>query len=192
MKPVARDELLDLAAYESIREHFRARVIAEKRHRYVALGERMTLLFENHDTVLFQIQEMLRTERISQEPAIAHEIATYNELIPGDGELSATIFIEYPEAREREQMMVRLAGIEDKFYLSVDGKRAVLVPDSRGTETTRTMAVHYVKFQLGELATKALSRAEVEVLVGVEHPEYRAQTRLSRETLDSLRRDLAG
>jgi hypothetical protein len=190
MKPVARDELLELGAYESIREQFRARVIAEKRARYVALGERMTLLFENHDTVLFQIQEMLRTERITQEPAIAHEIATYNELIPGDGELSATIFIEYPDAREREQMMVRLAGVEDKFYLSVGGERAVLVPDSRGTDPTRTMAVHYVKFRLGEPASDALARGDTDVRVGVDHAAYRAEAVLSRETLASLRRDL--
>jgi hypothetical protein len=186
MKPVSRDELLDLGAYESIREQFRARVIAEKRHRYVALGENMTLLFENHDTVLFQIQEMLRTERITQESAIAHEIATYNELIPGERELSATIFIEYPDAKQREQMMVRLVGIEDKFFLGLVG----IVPDARGTDPTRTMAVHYVKFVLSERAFEALRGGVQDVTAGVDHPEYRAETKLSRETVASLTRDL--
>ena len=190
MKPVSRDELLELGAYEAIREHFRARVIAEKRARYVSIGDNVTLLFENHDTALFQIQEMLRTERITQETAIAHEIATYNELVPGPGELSATIFIEYPEAAERERMMVRLAGVEDKFYLVAGGERARLLPDTRGTDSTRTMAVHYVKFVLGERGQAAILQGKSPVLVGIDHPSYRAETELSAATLSSLRNDL--
>ncbi|HEV8245791.1 MAG TPA: DUF3501 family protein, partial [Polyangiaceae bacterium] len=97
MKPVLRSELLDLGAYESVRDPFRARVLEMKRQRYVPLGLNMTVLFENHDTVLLQVQEMLRTERISSEKAILHELETYNELVPGEAELSATVFIEYPE-----------------------------------------------------------------------------------------------
>jgi len=190
MKPVARDELLELGAYEQVRERFRARILAEKRPRYVPLGSNMTVLFENHDTVLFQIQEMLRTERITREPAILHELATYNELVPGPGELSATVFIEYPDAAERERMMVRLAGIEDKFFFAIDGVRAKLVPDQRGTDPTRTMAVHYVKFVIGAQGETALSRADAKVLLGVEHPEYGHQTALSTQTLASLRADL--
>ena len=89
MKAVDRSELLELGAYEQIREPFRARILALKRPRYVALGPNMTALFENHDTALFQIQEMLRTERITAEKAIQHELETYNELVPGDAELSA-------------------------------------------------------------------------------------------------------
>jgi hypothetical protein len=191
MKPVSRDEVLDIGAYETIREHFRARVIADKRARYVAIGSNMTALFENHDTVLFQIQEMLRTERITQETAIAHEIATYNELVPGPNELSATIFIEYPDAAERERMMVRLAGVDDKFYLIAGGERARLVPDTRGTDSTRTIAVHYVKFVLGERAQEAIQRAKAPVLLGVDHPAYSAETALSNATLSSLQNDLA-
>ncbi len=190
MKPVARDELLELGAYEQVRERFRARILAEKRSRYVPLGSNMTLLFENHDTVLFQIQEMLRTERITQEGAIAHEIATYNELVPGPGELSATVFIEYPNAADRERMMVQLVGVEDKFFLSIDGVRARLVPDTRGTDPSRTMAVHYVKFVIGEAGERALSRSDASVAVGVEHPDYRAEVALTNETLASLRADL--
>src|SRR5687768_5717130 len=150
MKPVQRAELLDLGAYEQVRPHFMARVIEQKRARYVSLGSNMTVLFENHDTVLLQIQEMLRTERITAEKAIAHELETYNELVPGDGELSATIFIEYPERDERERMLVELAGIDDKFYVELGGERSGLVPDRRGTDPGRTLAVHYVKFRLSQ------------------------------------------
>src|SRR5438477_13111247 len=94
MKPVERSEILGLAEYETIRDRFRARVIEEKRIRRVQLGAKATAVFENHDTVLMQVQEMLRTERITKESSIAHEIATYNELVPKDNELSATVMIE--------------------------------------------------------------------------------------------------
>ena len=101
MKKVERAELLGFAEYEPLREHFRQRVIASKRVRRVELGRHMSLVFENHDTVLLQIQEMLRTERISDERAIAHEIDTYNELIPPPGGLCATMFIEYDDPAQR-------------------------------------------------------------------------------------------
>lgn len=191
MKLVDRSELLDLGAYEGVRERFRARVIAEKRVRYVPLGDRMTVLFENHDSVLFQIQEMLRTERITQEKAIAHELETYNELVPGEGELSATVFIEYPNREERERMLSRLAGLEDKFYLVAGGERAELVPDHRGTDPSLTMAVHYIKFRLTSVGDRVIRSGAGPVLLGVEHPEYRAETALSPETLRSLRDDAA-
>ena len=109
MKPVARDELLDLGAYERIRDSFLRSVLERKRVRYVKLGPNMTALFENRDTVLFQVQEMLRTERITQEKAIAHELETYNALVPGDRELSVTLFVEYQDRDERERMLVALA-----------------------------------------------------------------------------------
>lgn len=191
MKPVERSELLELGAYEQIREHFRARVLAVKGPRRVALGPNMTVLFENHDSVLFQIQEMLRTERITSEKAILHELETYNELVPGDAELSATIFIEYPDRDERERMLTALAGVEDDFYLVAGGERSRVVPDERGTDPSRTMAVQYVKFPLGPAALAAVRSAKGPVLVGVAHPAYTAEVELGRETLASLSEDVA-
>ncbi|HEX6277349.1 MAG TPA: DUF3501 family protein [Polyangiaceae bacterium] len=191
MKPVERSELLDLGAYEGIREHFRARIRAEKEHRRVALGPNMTVLFENHDSVLFQVQEMLRTERITSERAIAHELATYNELIPGNAELSATVFIEYPERDERERMLVALAGVEDDFYVVAGGERCAVVPDQRGTDPSRTMAVQYVKFPLGPAALEAIRTARGPVLLGVAHAAYTAETELGARTLESLSEDVA-
>jgi hypothetical protein len=191
VKRVERSELLDLGAYEQIREHFRARLHAAKVPRRVALGPNMTVLFENHDSVLFQVQEMLRTERITSEKAIQHELDTYNELIPGDGELSATVFIEYPERDERERMLVALAGVEDDFYLVAGGERSVVTPDRRGTDPSRTMAVQYVKFPLGPAALAAVRRAERPVLIGVLHPAYTAEVELGPETLASLAEDVS-
>src|SRR5450432_3314744 len=106
MKTVERSELLGLADYETIRPQFRARVIEEKKQRRIAIGPRATALFENHDTVLLQIQEMLRTERITREASIQHEIDTYNEFIPGAGEVSCTIMIEIDDKTERDTFLV--------------------------------------------------------------------------------------
>jgi hypothetical protein len=191
MTPVSRGELLGLAEYEQIREPFRRRIMELKRARRVALGPNMTVLFENHDTALYQIQEMLRTERITAEKATLHELETYNELVPGTRELSATIFIEYPEREQRERMLVELAGVETAFYVRVAGERLPVVGDARGTDTSRTMAVQYVKFPLSESAEEALRAGGVELSLGVEHPAYRAEVVLSPETARSLRDDLA-
>lgn len=191
MKPVSRSEVLDLGAYEQIRDRFRARVIEEKRRRRVRLGPNMTVLFENHDTALFQIQEMLRTERISAERAVLHEIETYNELVPGDAELSATIFVEYDERGEREAMLARLAGLEDKFYVVVEGQRFAVVPDRRNDRRDRTTAVHYVKFPLSAAAVQAI-REQKPVRIGVDHPAYRGEVELATEALAALGDDLTG
>ena len=191
MKPVERSELLDLGAYEQIRDQFRKRVIEEKRRRRVALGDNMTVIFENHDTVLLQIQEMLRTERITQEKGILHELETYNALVPGDSEVSATVFIEYTDKAERDRMLVKLAGVEDTLYLKAAGERAKPVSEMRGDRTDRTTAVHYVKFELGQAARAAIAGKQGPVKLGVEHPEYRAEVELSAETIESLADDLA-
>jgi hypothetical protein len=191
MKPIARDELLELGAYEKIRESFLRSVIERKRSRYVKLGSNMTALFENRDTVLLQIQEMLRTERITQEAAIAHELETYNALVPGDRELSLTLFIEYQDRDERERMLQALAGLEDKFRLRVGSELLPVVPDQRGTDRERTMAVHYIKFPMTESAHAAFLAGNVPVSLEVEHPAYSAAAELPAATLKSLRDDFA-
>jgi hypothetical protein len=190
VKRVDKSEILDLGAYEQIRDRFRARIIAEKQSRRVALGDHMSVLFENHDTVLFQIQEMLRTERINAEPAVLHEIETYNELVPGDNELSATIFVEYDDRAEREKMLVALAGVDDKFYVIAGGERSAVTPDRRNTEPGRTIAVHYVKFSLTFAQVQAIVRLEP-VQIGVDHPAYRAEVTLPASVTKSLAADLS-
>jgi hypothetical protein len=191
MKPVERKEILDLAEYELVRGPFRNRIIELKRRRRVPLGPNMSVLFENRDTVLFQIQEMLRTERITREDAILHEVETYNELVPGADELSATVFLEYPESSERDRALVALAGLEDKFYVTVAGVRASARNETRGTRTDRTTAVHYMKFPLPQDAAEAVRRgASAAVAVGVSHPAYSAETVLGADVLAELREDL--
>jgi hypothetical protein len=191
MKPITRDELLDLSAYEKIRDAFLRSIIERKKARYVKLGANMTALFENRDTVLLQIQEMLRTERITQEAAIAHELETYNALVPGERELSLTLFIEYQDRDERERMLAALAGLEDKFRLRVGAELVPVIPDARGTDRERTMAVHYIKFPLTQAAFAAFMSGSAPVSLEVEHPAYSAVAELPALTLLSLREDFA-
>jgi hypothetical protein len=189
MKPVDRSEILELGKYEEIRDHFRRRIIEGKRVRRIALGEHMTVLFENHDTALFQIQEMLRTERITQEAAILHELETYNELVPGERELSATVFVEYADRDERDRMLVELAGVEGRFYVDAGGERAWAHELMRGDRRDRTTAVHYLKFPLNDTALASIRGKRLPVKLGVDHAAYRAESELSGETLAALAAD---
>ncbi len=190
MKRVERSEILDLASYEQIREHFRRRIIGLKTLRRVALGANMMVLFENRDTVLCQVQEMLRTERITREDAVLHELETYNELVPATNELSATIFVEYPDPDERERMLAALAGVEDKFFIEVAGERNAVRNESRGILPGRTTAVHYAKFPLSPESAVAARTGKARIVIGVEHPAYRARADISPGTLAELALDL--
>lgn len=199
MKPIERGEVLGLADYESIREPFRQRVIAEKKARRVALGPQASCLFENRDTALMQIQEMLRTERITREAAILHEIETYNQLVPGDHELSATVLIEIDEKADRETFLYEAKGLDRSFALLVDGTRCQGKHDEAREAPDRTTAVHYLKFPLEPAAEAALravlgktrKAADVTVEVVVEHPRYSAKTTLPPSLVQQLAEDLA-
>jgi hypothetical protein len=199
VKPIERGEVLGLAEYEAIRDRFRARVVAEKRLRRIALGTKASALFENRDTVLLQIQEMLRTERITRPAAVDHEIETYNENLPGEGELSCTVMIEIADREEREAFLRDAVGFERHVWLVAGDRRihARLIPHG-GDLQDRTTAVHYFKFALPPEAATALRSAGEgrsawpAVRLEVDHPAYAAQAVLPRETLAQLADDLAG
>jgi hypothetical protein len=193
MKPVERNEILGLADYETIRDRFRARVIEEKRLRRVALGPSATAVFENRDTVLMQVQEMLRTERITREAAILHEIATYNELLPGPSELSATVMIEIADTDARDRFLVEARGFERAVALVVDGERQSAKWDPARELPERTSAVHYLKFPLSERAAAHLRARtkEASVALVVDHAAYQARVVLSPAAAASLAEDLA-
>jgi hypothetical protein len=191
MKPVQRNEILPLGDYEGIRPHFRARVIEEKKARRFALGPHMSGLFENHDTALLQIQEMLRTERITSEPGILHEIETYNELVPGPGEVSVTCFVEISDRTLREETLERLAGLENCFSIEVDGQ-AFPFTNTREEDAQphRTTAVHYLKAKLSGEALSKIAARSARVAVVVRHPAYEARADLPPPTLSALAADL--
>ncbi len=191
MLKVTRSEILSIAEYELIRPHFRARVIAEKVPRRVIVGDYISVLFENHDSVLLQIQEMLRTERITSESAIAHEIETYNDLIAGPDQLSFTLFVEIPDRETRERMLTELAGLETAVAIEVDGERFAATQDLPEAHLpTRTTAVHYFKVQLSAAAAQRLRERRVEVALRVDHPRLVLRHALNAATQAALAADL--
>lgn len=193
MRPVERSEILDLPSYEAARETLRASVIAAKQARRIALGSNMTLLFENRDTVRYQVQEMLRVERITGEREISHELATYNELVPREGELSATLLLEYPDVVERDRRLRELVGLDEKGLALHVGRHAIAATfDSRQFGAERISSVHYVKFVMGADVKAAF---ELEGLAGnvrfvVDHPAYQAVAVLRPAQVSALVADL--
>jgi hypothetical protein len=195
MKLIQRDEILDLGGYEAVREHFRARVIEEKKRRRLQLGPNATALFENRDTVLLQIQEMLRTERITRPAAIHHEIETYNDFIPAPGELSCTVMIEIADPAERDAFLVAALGFEKHVWLTTGGERVRAHSKQRGDETAdRTTAVHYLKFTLpGEVADELNRNPNgigLDLALEVTLPLYSVRAPLTRQMLAELSADL--
>ncbi|HTO54143.1 MAG TPA: DUF3501 family protein [Myxococcota bacterium] len=190
MKGVAREQLLDLTAYERIRPEFLERTIALKRPRRISVGDRLTFIFENRDTVLFQIQEMLRAERQVKEEKIQDEIAVYNELVPGADELSATLMIEIPEQKQIRSELDRLIGIDEHVILDVGGEAVRATFDPKQFESDRISAVQYVRFPLGSALARKFREPELPVALRVEHPNYRHSTPLTGESRRSLLADL--
>ena len=195
MTDLTVDDILDLRAYERVRDDFRARVIERKRDRRVALGPVVTVLFESVDTVRFQVQEMARVERISTDEGIAGELEVYNRLLPRPGELSATLFIELTSEDELRHWLPRLVGIERAVAVELEGgDRVRSVPEAaHGAALTRaevTPAVHYLRlaFRPDQVTRFA---AGPSALV-VDHPDYPARGELTASTRAALLGDLEG
>src|SRR5690242_10339162 len=169
---------MSLEAYARERNAFRARVMEHKKRRTVHLGEHLTLLFEDELTIRYQVQEMLRIERIFEEDGIRHELEAYNPLVPDGGNWKATMLIEYPDAEERKRMLGRLKGIEDRVWVQVQGGERVFAladEDLERENDEKTSSVHFLRFELDAAMRERLRRGGG-ISVGVDHPEYRAST----------------
>jgi hypothetical protein len=188
-------DVLDLRAYERVREEYRAAVIARKRDRRVALGPVMTLVFESVDTVRFQVQEMARAEKIISDEAMQVELDIYNRLLPAPGELSATVFIELTSDGALREWLPRLVGIERQLGVDIAGHVVASVPEADHaaalTRETVTPAVHYVRFDCTESLVAAFADAEEVALVAT-HPAYEARTELPPGVRRELLGDLLG
>ena len=191
MPRIARSSLLTLEAYSRERARIRASVISHKKNRTVRLGEYITLIFEDELTVRYQIQEMLRIERIFEEEGIQGELNAYNPLIPDGKNLKATMLLEYPDPSERKRALGRLIGVEDKVWICVDGftrVRAIADEDLDRENEKKTSSVHFLRFELtDEMILGAREGSAVDA--GIEHANYSASVRLSNATRDSLVRD---
>jgi hypothetical protein len=183
MKPVQRNEIVDYLTYEEGRDAFRARVMAAKAPRRVHIGAYLTLLFENRLTVQYQVQEMMRAEKIVREKDIQHELDTYNELLGGAGELGCTLLVEIEDAAERAQKLSAWLGLPERIYLLLeDGSRAWARVDDRQNDIGKISSVQFLKFATGP---------SVPVAAGVEHPELQAESNMSDEQRQALAEDLA-
>jgi len=191
MKPLTRKDLLPLEVYAAEREAFRARLIAHKQARSVALGPNLTLLFEDRLTVQYQVQEMLRIERIFEAAPIEEELAAYNPLIPDGHNLKATLLIEFPDAEERRVALVRLREVEHALALEVDGQRVVAIADEDldRSDAEKTSAVHFLRFELDPAARTAL-KGGARLAFRCDHPEYRHAAEVPETTRRALVADL--
>jgi hypothetical protein len=193
MKPVTMEDILPLEAYEKEREERRRRIIQLKARRRVSLGDRISLVFENRETVIHQIHEMLRAERITDPEAIQHEIDTYNTLLPPPGGLSATLFIELEDLERIREELEKFLGLDrgEHLWMELGGKRRVYARFEEGhSQEDRISSVHYVQFPLEEEDRRLLADPSVEVALVVEHPALSARSPLTQETREELLRDL--
>jgi hypothetical protein len=200
-RPLVIDDIEDLRTYERGRDEFRRSIIELKKRRRVTLGPFMTLVFENRETVRFQIQEMARVERMATDEQVQGELDVYNALLPSAGELSATMFIELTDEASLREWLPKLVGVERslelRFAAGTDGTagEADVAPglpeathEEALTRPTMTASVHYIRFAV--TAAQAARLAPGPVVLAVTHPEYRHQTTLSDETRAELSADM--
>ena len=190
---IERDSLLSLEAYAKQRPQFRAKVMEHKKRRTVHLGAHLTLQFEDELTIRYQVQEMLRIERIFEEDGIQHELDAYNPLVPDGANWKATMLIEYPDPDERRRMLAALKGIERGIWVQVDGHERVSPvadEDLERENAEKTSSVHFLRYELDAAMREALRRGAA-VKVGVDHPHYRAVVDLTPEQRGALVNDLA-
>jgi hypothetical protein len=196
VRPLAPEEIVEREPYEAARGEYRSRVIALKRGRRVGVGDRVTLVFENRETLRFQVQEMLRVERIDDPEAIQAELDVYNELMPSQGELSATLFIEITESSRIQPELEKLLGLDAHVALVLDeGPRETALYaqfDPRQRESERISAVQYLRFHLTPEASARLRDPEVRARLRIDHPNYRHEAEISGPLRAQLVSDLTG
>jgi hypothetical protein len=177
MQKLSRASLMTLEAYAKARKEFRAKVIAHKKKRTVHLGGNLTLIFEDELTMRYQVQEMLRIEKIFEEQGIQDEIDAYNPMIPDGRNFKATMLIEYEDEGERRAALAKLKGIEDKTWIRVEGSSrvyAIADEDLERENEEKTSSVHFLRFELTREMAESLKYG-VGLAIGVDHPQYTAQ-----------------
>lgn len=193
MPAIKRETLWTLERYAKERPQFRARVMEHKKHRTVRLGEHLTLIFEDELTVRYQIQEMLRTERLFEEEAICAELDAYNPLVPDGSNWKATMMIEYADSGERQGMLAKLIGVEDRVWVqpqSCSRVYAIADEDLARENEEKTSSVHFLRFEFAPAMRETILRG-AQISIGVDHPAYSASIdSLDAPLADSLRQDL--
>jgi Protein of unknown function (DUF3501) len=189
MNKVVLDDILGFKAYETVRQQFREEIIEKKKLRRISVGDKVSIVFENRDTVIFQIQEMLRAERIADLDKIREEIAVYNELVPNASELSATLFLEIEDQSHLRDDLLKFLGIDEAVSFKIG---AHVVPgrfEEGRSKEDKISAVQYVKFPFDAAARQAFLEGDKTELV-IDHPNYKAVTALAPEVQKALAQDL--
>jgi hypothetical protein len=193
MEKLTREDLFSLEQYAEGRDDFRAKVLRHKRNRRIELGTNAALIFEDRLTMQYQIQEMLRIEKIFEAAGINEELEAYNPLIPDGSNWKATFMIEFPDEDERREMLKQLVGIEDCVYMQVGDlarSTAIADEDMDRADETKTSAVHFLRFELSDAQAAAL-KAGAPLTAGIDHPNYQTEISPIAENIrTSLKTDL--
>lgn len=195
MKKLNREDLFSLEKYAEVRPQFRAQVMAHKQNRQVSIGPNATLYFEDRMTMQYQVQEMLRIERIFETQGINDELAAYNPLIPDGSNWKATFMVEFPDVEERRVALKRLKGVENRVWARVAGfepVRPIADEDLEREDEEKTSSVHFLRFELAPDMVRAVKQGAA-ISMGIDHPAYTHQVDpVPAATRDSLAQDLSG
>ena len=192
MKKLTNKDLLSLEEYDSNRETIKKEVIESKKHRSINIGNNIVLLFESFETIKYQVQEMLRIEKIFKKEEIEEEIGAYQALIPDGNNFKATMLIMYPDVEERRKMLEKLNGIENKMWLRINQSSKIYAmadEDLDRANDEKTSAVHFLRFQLNSEEVDLFKNSD-NIQFGVDHDEYSTSIKLSIDTYKSLLKDL--
>jgi hypothetical protein len=190
MKKITLKDIRGPSAYEGVRDEMRRRVIELKKRRRVSVGPTVSLVFENRDTMISQIEEMCRAEKLIEPEQIQAEIDTYNQILPDAGQLAATLFVEVSSEAQVAPTLSRLVGLQDHVWLVVGGSRLKATFDPEQFATDKLAAVQYLKFPLGPDEQLAIRQPGTAVAVAIDHPSYRHQATLDESGREELSGDL--
>ena len=191
MKKLITSDLLSLEEYDKSREQIKADLILHKKNRSIKIGDHILILFEDYETIKYQVQEMLRIEKIFKEKDIQEEIDAYESLIPDGNNLKATMLIMYTDEKERKVMLNKLHDLENNVWLSINNSKRIFAVSDEDLERSRdekTSAVHFLRFQLTDSEVNLFKESR-NIVFGVDHEEYNLQTELDKKTIDSLLAD---
>lgn len=192
MNKVSESEILDIAQYEKIRSDFRRRIIELKKRRRIGIGPTVTMVFENHDTVLNQVQEMMRSERLVDETAIRHEIDTYNKLLPEENEIAATMFIEILDPARIREEITGFHGVNsgEHVFLQLGDERLPAIFEEGQSDDRRISAVQYLRFRFTDAQREAFTSGKARAKLVIEHPNYNHSALIDGDILKELIDDL--
>ena len=192
MKKLTTSDLFSLEEYDKSREEIKRNLLLHKKNRSVKVGDNVLLLFEDYETIKYQVQEMLRIEKIFKENDIQDEIDAYQSLIPDGDNLKATMLIMYTDVNERKVMLNKLCDLENRVWLSINNSKkifAVWDEDLERSRDEKTSAVHFLRFQLNDADKKSFNETD-DIIIGIDHKEYNYEAKLQRDTISTLAEDL--